>query len=127
MSGERSLFAGSVCLWQFWNLQPHATAIGQLGSPKTFTGNPGICGILGGLQLICVIILTIEIGDVSPLTRAPHAMREITALVPTGVHWRASPEGGGMPLWGPSRFWPGSGLVLRCLGPGFTVLVLGPG
>ena len=24
-------------------------------------------------------------------------------------------------------FWPGSGLVLRCLGPGFTVLALGPG
>ena len=42
-----------------------------------------------------------------------------------GVHWRASPEG--MPLWGPNRFWPGSGLVLRCLGPGFTVLALGPG
>ena len=37
----------------------------------------------------------------------------------------ASPEG--MPLWGPNRFWPGSGLVLRCLGPGFTVLALGPG
>ena len=33
----------------------------------------------------------------------------------------------GMPLWGPNRFWPGSGLVLRCLGPGFTVLALGPG
>ena len=31
------------------------------------------------------------------------------------------------PLWGPNRFWPGSGLVLRCLGPGFTVLALGPG
>ena len=30
-------------------------------------------------------------------------------------------------LWGPNRFWPGSGLVLRCLGPGFTVLALGPG
>ena len=28
---------------------------------------------------------------------------------------------------GPNRFWPGSGLVLRCLGPGFTVLALGPG
>ena len=26
-----------------------------------------------------------------------------------------------------NRFWPGSGLVLRCLGPGFTVLALGPG
>ena len=25
-----------------------------------------------------------------------------------------------MPLWGPIRFWPGSGLVLSCLGPGFT-------
>ena len=49
----------------------------------------------------------------------------ITASVPAGVHWRASPEG--MPLWGPNRFWPGSGLVLRCLGPGFTVLALGPG
>ena len=36
-----------------------------------------------------------------------------------------TPEG--MPLWGPNRFWPGSGLVLRCLGPGFTVLALGPG
>ena len=32
-----------------------------------------------------------------------------------------------MPLWGPNRFWPGSGLVLRCLGPGFTVLALDPG
>ena len=32
-----------------------------------------------------------------------------------------------LPLWGPNRFWPGSGLVLRCLGPGFTVLALGPG
>ena len=40
------------------------------------------------------------------------------------MHWRASPEG--MPLWGPNRFWQGSGLVLRCLGPGFTVLALGP-
>ena len=53
------------------------------------------------------------------------AKAEITASVPAGVHWRASPEG--MPLWGPNRFWPGSGLVLRCLGPGFTVLDLGPG
>ena len=43
------------------------------------------------------------------------AKAEITALVPAGVHWRASPEG--MPLWGPNRFWPGSSLVLRCLGP----------
>ena len=41
------------------------------------------------------------------------------------IHWRASPEG--MPLWGPNRFWPGSGQVLRCLGPGYTVLALGPG
>ena len=49
----------------------------------------------------------------------------VTASVPAGVHWRASPEG--MPLWGSNRFWPGSGLVLRCLGPGFTVLALGPG
>ena len=46
------------------------------------------------------------------------AKAEITASVPAGVHWRASPEG--MPLWGPNRFWPGSGLVLRRLGPGFT-------
>ena len=53
------------------------------------------------------------------------AKAEITASVPAGVHWRASPEG--MPLWAPNRFWPGSGLVLRCLGPGFTVLALGPG
>ena len=53
------------------------------------------------------------------------AMAEITASVLAGVHWRDSPEG--MPLWGPNRFWPGSGLVLRCLGPGFTVLALGPG
>ena len=53
------------------------------------------------------------------------AKAEITASVPAGAHWRASPEG--MPLWGPNRFWPGSGLVLRCLGPGFTVLALGPG
>ena len=55
------------------------------------------------------------------------AKAEITASVPAGVHWRASPEGKGMPLWGPNRFWPGSGLVLRCLGPGYTVLALGPG
>ena len=40
------------------------------------------------------------------------AKAEITASVPAGVHWRDSPEG--MPLWGPNRFWPGSGLVLRC-------------
>ena len=53
------------------------------------------------------------------------AKAEITASVPAGVHWHASPEG--MPLWGPNRFWPGSGLVLRCLGLGFTVLALGPG
>ena len=53
------------------------------------------------------------------------AKAEITVSVPAGVHWRASPEG--MPLWGPNRFWAGSGLVLRCLGPGFTVLALGPG
>ena len=32
-----------------------------------------------------------------------------------------------VPLWGPNRFWPGSGLVLRCLGPGFTVRALSPG
>ena len=44
------------------------------------------------------------------------AKAEITASVPAGVHWRASPEG--MLMWGPNR----SGLVLRCLGPGFTVL-----
>ena len=49
----------------------------------------------------------------------------IIASVPAGVHWRASPEG--MSLWGPKRLWPGSGLVLRSLGPGFTVLALGPG
>ena len=48
-----------------------------------------------------------------------------TASVLAGVYWRASPEG--MPLWGPNRFWPGSGLILRCLGPGFTVLALGSG
>ena len=53
------------------------------------------------------------------------AKAEITASVPVGVHWRASPEG--MPLWGPNLFWPGSGLVLRCLGPGFTVPFLGSG
>ena len=53
------------------------------------------------------------------------AKAEITVSVPAGVHWRASPRI--MPLWGPNRFWPGSGLVLRCLGPGFTVLALGPG
>ena len=47
---------------------------------------------------------------------------EITASVQAGVHWRASPEG--MPVWGPNRFWPGSGLVLRCLGPSFTILAL---
>ena len=49
----------------------------------------------------------------------------ITASVPAGVHWQASPEG--MPMWGPNLFWPGSGLVLRCTGPGFNVLALGPG
>ena len=53
------------------------------------------------------------------------AEAEITASVPAGVHWRTSPEG--MPMWGPNRVWPGSGLVIRCLGPGFTVLALGPG
>ena len=53
------------------------------------------------------------------------AKAEITASIPAGVHGRASPEG--MPLLGPNRFWPGSGLVLRSLGPGFTVLALGPG
>ena len=53
------------------------------------------------------------------------AKAEITASVPAGVHWHASPEG--MPLWGPNRLWPGSGLVLRSLGPGFTVQALGPG
>ena len=53
------------------------------------------------------------------------AKAEIIASVPAGVHWRASPEG--MPLWGRNRFWLGSGLVLRCLGPGFTVLALGHG
>ena len=37
------------------------------------------------------------------------AKAEITASVPAGVHWRASPEG--MPSWGPNWFWPGSGLV----------------
>ena len=53
------------------------------------------------------------------------AKAEIKASVPAGVHWRASPEG--MPLWGPHQFWSGSGLLLRCLGPGFTVLALCPG
>ena len=53
------------------------------------------------------------------------AKAEITASVPAGVHWRASPQG--MPLWGSNRFWPGSGRVPRCLGPGFTVLALRPG
>ena len=60
------------------------------------------------------------------LNHAPHA--EIIASVPAGVHWLVSPEG--MPLWGANRFRPvqtGSGLVLRCLGPGFTVLALSPG
>ena len=37
------------------------------------------------------------------------AKAEITALVPAGVHWRASPEG--MPLWGP-------------LGPGFRPIFI---
>ena len=50
---------------------------------------------------------------------------EIAASVSAGVHWRASSEG--IPVWGPNRLWPGSGLVLRCLGPGFTVLARGPG
>ena len=52
------------------------------------------------------------------------AQAEITASAPAGVHRRASSEG--MPMWGPHRLWPGSGLVLRCLGPGFVLaLVLG--
>ena len=50
------------------------------------------------------------------------AEAEITASVPAGVHWRVCPEG--MPMWGPNRFWPGSGLVVKCLGPGFIVLAL---
>ena len=29
-------------------------------------------------------------------------------------------------MWGPNRIWPGSGLVIRCLGSGFTALALGP-
>ena len=33
------------------------------------------------------------------------AKAEITASAPAGVHWCAK----GMPLWGPSRVWPGSG------------------
>ena len=52
------------------------------------------------------------------------AEAEITASVPAGVHWQASPEG--IPVRGPNRVWPG-GLVLRFLGPGFAVLALGPG
>ena len=52
------------------------------------------------------------------------AEAEITVSVPAGVHWRASSEG--MPMWGPNRSWPGSGLVVCCLGPGFTVLALDP-
>ena len=36
-----------------------------------------------------------------------------------GVHWRASPED--MPLWGPRRFWPGSGLVGHNLRSGLTL------
>ena len=47
------------------------------------------------------------------------AEAEITASVAAGVHWRDSPKG--MPI---NRIWPGS---IRCLGPGFTVLALGPG
>ena len=54
------------------------------------------------------------------------AKAEVTASVPAGVHWRASPPEG-MPLWGPNRFCLGSGLGLRCPGPGFTVLALGSG
>ena len=42
-----------------------------------------------------------------------------------GMPWRGGR--GGYARVGPNRFWPGSGLVLRCLGPGFTVLALGPG
>ena len=38
------------------------------------------------------------------------AKAEITASVPAGVHWRASPKG--MPTWGPNQIWPGSGLVI---------------
>ena len=52
------------------------------------------------------------------------AEAETAASVPAGVHWRASTNC--MPMWGPHRFWPRSGLVLRCLGPGCTVLTLDP-
>ena len=47
------------------------------------------------------------------------AVAKITALVPASVHWQASPEG--IPMWGPNRVWPGSGLVPRSR---FTVLGL---
>ena len=52
-----------------------------------------------------------------------HRVCQISIFVLCLTH----PHPEGMPLWGPNRFWPGSGLVLRCLGPGFTVLALGPG
>ena len=63
--------------------------------------------------------MTVLIGGGAVGAKADHSL---------GTGWCAlasSPEG--MPLWGPNRLWPGSGLVLRCLGPGFTVLALGPG
>ena len=66
--------------------------------------------------VITIIIILLLLSYINPSS---------FSSVPAGVHWRASPEG--MPLWGPNRFWPGSGLVLRCLGPGFIVLALGPG
>ena len=49
---------------------------------------------------------------------------EITASVPADVHWRASPKVRPCGDLADNRFWPGSGLVLRCLGPGFPVLAL---
>ena len=49
------------------------------------------------------------------------AEAEVTDSVPAGVHWRASPEGTPVCMWGPNRVLPGSGLVLRCLGPGVHV------
>ena len=80
--------------------------------------------MITGTQLLNLIsIIEARVTSLLLLLLLIEAKAEITASVPAGVHWRASPEG--MPLWGPSRFWPRSGLVLRCLGPGFTVLGVG--
>ena len=53
------------------------------------------------------------------------AKAEITASVPAGVHWSASPEG--MPLWVLAGIWPGSQVSrswFHCSGSRFWVTSL---